>query len=468
MNSPFDYSFAKLAASGASEYPNTDAANRGFIVTGFQSGDGLSRCVLAELPTKPIQSLAELQNWDLRYENPIPPFAFNIIGNSDASPILPSNAVYISGNSPKGSQDLQHDDFYCAKHILFDDWFVSSIAPKTANLGAPSGSETLKKTYTDFVSNKAPLPNRSYLPITADTAVAATTAGTDKLFNDYADKVDSWQTIASRLEVEGMFNVNSTSVTAWRALLGHARNRKTAYVTGTGNTLSGKEDYAFSRSAVAGDVEAKSIGSSGAFSKCAEFAGYRKLDEKTLDRFAEEIVKQIRMRGPFLSLAEFVNRQLSFTTDEKALAGTLQAALNAIEMDNSMNPFSILEQGSKPSSSNLPSAASAGYNFPAAANGYNAYGLPGWTRQADVLRPIAPILSARDDTFNIRAYGDARDAAGKITASATCEAVVRRTRDYVDPADAAEITTLPKSAINITFGRRYQIVSFRWLTTAEI
>ena len=468
VNSPFDYSFAKLAAAGSSEYPNTDAANHGFIVTGFQSGDGLSRCVLAELPTKPLQSLAELQNWDLRYENPIPPYAFNIIGNSDATPIIPSNAVYISGNAAKAGQDLQHDDFYCANHILFDDWFVSSIAPKTTNLGAPSGSETLKKTFTDFVSGKDPLPNRSYLPISADTGLGASTAGADGLFTKYANQPDSWKSIASRIEVEGMFNVNSTSITAWRALLGHARNRKNPYFTSTGNSLSSKEDYAFSRFAVAGDVEAKSIGSSGAFSKSAEFAGYRKLDEKTLDTFAEEIVKQVRTRGPFLSLAEFVNRQLTSSTDEKALAGTLQAALNALEKNTSSNPFSVLQSGSKVSTGTPPSAASAGYNVPAAGNGYNAYGLPGWTRQADVLRPIAPILSARDDTFTLRAYGDARDSSGKIIARATCEAVIRRTRDYVNPSDAAELTTLPVSAVNLAFGRRYQIVSFRWLAPAEI
>lgn len=468
VNSPFDYSFAKLGASGSSEFPNTDAANHGFIVTGLQSGDGLSRCVLAELPTKPIQSLAELQNWDLRYENPIPPYAFNIIGNSDATPIIPSNAVFNSGNSSKGGQDLQHDDFYCANHILFDDWFVSSIAPKSANLGAPGGSETLKKTFTDFVSGKAPLSNRSYLPLPADTSVGATTAGADGLFTKYANQPSSWRSVASRIEVEGMFNVNSTSVTAWRALLGHARNYKIPYVTGTGTALSGKEDYAFSRFAVAGDVEAKSIGSSGAFSSSAEFAGYRKLDGATLDRFAEEIVKQIRTRGPFLSLAEFVNRQLTSSTDEKARAGTLQAALNALEKDTSFNPFSVLQSGSKKSTGTPPSAPNTGYKFAAAAEGYNAYGLPGWTRQADVLRPIAPILSARDDTFTIRAYGDARDATGRIiTASATCEAVLRRTRDYVDPKDAAELTTLPTSSLNLTFGRRYQLVSFRWLAPGE-
>lgn len=99
-----------------------------------------------------------------------------------------------------------------------------------------------------------------------------------------------------------------------------------------------------------------------------------------------------------------------------------------LEQDSAVNPFSVLQHRSKPSSGTPPAVANAGYSFPAAAVGYNAYGLPGWTRQADVLRPIAPILSGRDDTFTVRAYGDARDARGKTTARATCEAVVRRTR----------------------------------------
>jgi hypothetical protein len=264
-----------------------------------------------------------------------------------------------------------------------------------------------------------------------------------------------------------MFNVNSTSVTAWRALLGHARNQKIPYQTASGVSLSGQQDYAFSRFSIAGDTEAKTPGSSGDFSDCAEFAGYRILNDKQLDRLAEEVVKQVRQRGPFLSLAEFVNRQLS--SGNLALAGTVQAALNAIEKDSSINPFAVIQKRSRPSDANPPLHDQTGYLFPEAAVGYNTYGLPGWTRQADVLRPLAPILSARDDTFTIRAYGDARDATGKtVTARAVCEAVVRRTRDYVDPADAADITASPRAAANITFGRRFEIVSFRWLAAGEI
>ena len=479
VNSPFDFGFRPVASMD-SLLPNADTSNRGFIVSGLQSSDGLTRCIIAELPTQPIQSLAELQNWNLRYENPSPPYCFNIVGNSDATPLIPANKVFnLPPNKlPTPGQELQYDDFYCANHVFFDDWFVSSIAPKLTKLGnVPVSTQTISKTFTDFVKGTDPLRNSAYLPIKIDIAAALSTPGTtgaDKLFTDHASKAGAWKTIASRIEVEGMFNVNSTSVKAWRALLGHARNQKIPYVTTTGSAVSSAQDYANSRFSVAGDVETKSTlpaPTSGQFSAAAEFAGYRKLTGPVLDRFAQEIVNQIRARGPFLSLSEFVNRQLS--SGNLALAGTIQAALNtlAADPDDPINPYSVIQKRStKVDLANLPDPGNTGYDkgFAAAAEGYSAYGLPGWTRQADVLRPIAPILSARDDTFTIRAYGDARDNSNNITSRATCEAVVRRTRDFVDPADAPEITTLPTSAANLIFGRRYEIISFRWLSDSEI
>ena len=296
-------------------------------------------------------------------------------------------------------------------------------------------------------------------------------ANANTLYRDYAGKPDSWKTIASRLEVEGMFNVNSTSVTAWRALLGHARNHKVPYIKETGGSwnidLASKVDYPVSRFSIAGDSEATSQGSSGAFPEAAQFAGYRLLDDKMLDALAEEIVKQVRVRGPFLSLAEFINRQLS--AGEPALAGALQAALDQIAKSTTTNPYAVITSViSRPSLPNPVAAGSAEYKFPNAAAGFSTYGLPGWTRQADVLRPLAPILTARDDTFTIRAYGDSRDAKGRIQARAVCEAVVRRTREYVDPGDLAEITTLPTQPANKVFGRRFEIVSMRWLGQAEL
>ncbi len=467
VNSPFDYSFEKVSPNDSLLPNESDTTNRGYIVTGFTKADGISRCVMDELPTRPLQSLGELTNWDLRYENPIPPYAFNLIGNSDASPLIAADSVV--GKYFSDALNLQYDDSYCANHLLFDDWFFSSIAPDPTTFG--TSGKTLQKNYTDFISGLSPLGNRSYLPLTQDLVFGkSSTANANTLYTNNVGKTDSWRTIASRLEVEGMFNVNSTSVTAWRALLGHARNQKVPYIKESGAAwsvdVSGQSNYPFSRFTIAGDTEAKTR-AVGSFPEATEFSGYRILDEKTIDALATEIVKQVRLRGPFLSLSEFINRQLS--SGDLAVAGTIQAALDEIAKTPSTNPYAtIISVNDRPSAAVPASAGDAEYQFPNAAKGQASYGLPGWTRQVDILRPLAPILTARDDTFTIRAYGDARDSGGNITARATCEAVVRRTRNYLDPLDLAEITTNPVRVVNRTFGRRFELLSFRWLSLGEI
>jgi hypothetical protein len=197
VNSPFDYSFVKHSPGGDSQLPNaSDTSGRGYIVTGFNKADGLSRCIIADIPTRPLLSLAELQGWDLRYENPVPPYAFNLIGNSDASPLLPANAVVNSGDANL-AVNLQHDDSYCANHLLFDDWFVSSIAPTPASFG-PNG-KSLQQTYTDFVTGVQPLGNRAYLPIREDTA-RRDVAAANELYNAQVRRADAYRTIASRLD----------------------------------------------------------------------------------------------------------------------------------------------------------------------------------------------------------------------------------------------------------------------------
>jgi hypothetical protein len=57
VNSPFDYSFVKHAPGGDSLLPNAnDTSGRGYIVTGFTAAEGLSRCVVCELPCRPYSS----------------------------------------------------------------------------------------------------------------------------------------------------------------------------------------------------------------------------------------------------------------------------------------------------------------------------------------------------------------------------------------------------------------------------
>ncbi|CAA7072485.1 Unannotated, partial [Lentimonas sp. CC11] len=60
------------------------------------------------------------------------------------------------------------------------------------------------------------MPNRAYKPAVVLTEVEAV-AQSDSLFSD--PNADAWHDVASEIEVEGMFNINSTSVSAWTALL---------------------------------------------------------------------------------------------------------------------------------------------------------------------------------------------------------------------------------------------------------
>jgi hypothetical protein len=105
------------------------------------------------------------------------------------------------------------------------------------------------------------------------------------------------------------------------------------------------------------------------------------------------------------------------------------------------------------------------------------YGLPGYFTQGDVLTAIAPAITVRGDTFRIRAYGEARQSDGTV-ARAWCEAVVRRTPDYVDPSDDPAVAAIDHSGgiarigdlsqTNLRFGRRFAMVSFRWLSPEEM
>ncbi len=475
LNCPWDFSVVEHASGADDMIPNVDNdTNSSYIVTGVRKAEGVSRIVAAELPTRPLASLADLTHMQIRGLNPTPPYAGNVVANSDASPLIPkNNIVNTSGNGRSSRRDNeQQDDSYCANQVLFDDWFFSSIAPEPNGFGSSAGAD-LRQNYLDFITGEDPLINRSYLPIQEDQVTSTPRAS--EIYTAEVQPTDSWKTIASRLEVQGMFNVNSTSVQAWRALLGHARNHKIPYSQVGGSiALSEESDHAISRTSVAGDRAAGEPPQvAGEYVDTTEFTGYRVLTDEMLDLLAEKIVEQVRLRGPFLSLSEFVNRQLSTDTD-LALAGAIQAALNALTADSSLNPFETMQNESVVSEAqpfvNNPNGGlpDTGYVFPEAAVGHNTYGLPGWTRQADILRPLAPVLSARDDTFTIRAYGESRAADGTVSARSWCEATVRRTRDFMDPTDESDITTQPTKTTNQTFGRRFKIISFRWLSADEV
>jgi hypothetical protein len=467
INAPYDFAFQEVQGwNDTLNIPQWDASSgSSFIVSGLNANDGLTRCVMAELPTRPIQSIADLVHFDARNNNPIPPFQFNLIGNANAHPIFGPTQTAVSTSYNNG---MCNDDAYMLNHLLFDDWFVSSIAPDVRDFGR-SEERKLTKVYEDHLSLAKRLPNARYRP--APGAAAPTPEAAQA--RDVAPAT-SYQSIASKLEVEGMFNINSVSVSAWKALLRHCNDTKVPFLTPAGATSAGSaSSFSYPRTSIAGDTGSDSGSkNSGLFSGAAEFAGHRVLTEEQIDALAEEIVNEVRKRGPFLSLSEFVNRQL-VGDKSRALAGTIQQALDNLAATGSSpkNPFRVLQEKSIQITAAPP--GSTDYKFPEAALGWSAFGVPGWVRQADILRPLAPILSARDDTFTIRGYGDARDPADpdKVLARAWCEVRVRRVADYVDKRDEAKVapySSLMKQPVNRLFGRRYQVESFRWLNQEEV
>lgn len=466
-NNPFDFAYHSLSI-GSTITPNV-SDSKAYIATGYQSGDGLSRLVMVDIPLRPMASLVELQSWNPRGQNPLPPFQINLIGNSDATPLIPKNAIVPPTLSPASEQtNLQHDDAYCSNHLLFDDWFVSSIAPDPATFGN-NNSKDISTVYREFLRGERKLANRAYKPIALDSKIPDSEV--TKRLAQIITSHDGWLKIASRLEVEGMFNVNSTSVDAWKALFGHAKALEQIAMQGANGIVSTdvSKKNIVTRGPIASDIEAGTgAGISGAFGNASEFTGFRNLSDKQIENLAVQVVAQVRLRGPFLSLSEFVNRQLS-NDNNLALAGAVQSAINLLADDpmaKLRNPANKLSDNTMPV--NDPKLTGVGYEFKEAATGASAYGAPAWIRQADILRPIAPVLSVRDDTFTIRAYGDALDSSGKVIAKAWCEAVVKRTRDFFHPADAADTTEPPTNSINVRFGRTYKLVSFRWLNADEV
>ncbi len=464
-NGTFDITYHSMSI-GSTLTPNL-STSKGFIATGYQSGDGLSRLVMTNIPLRPMASLVELEGWNPRGNNPCPPYQSNLIGNSDASPLIPSNTVIPNTLYPAGAQNnMMHDDAYCANHLLFDDWFVSSIAPQAFGNNV---TKDISTAYREYLKGESLLTNRAYRPITADSRLTDAEATTR--IAQIISSHDGWLKSASRFEVEGMFNVNTTSVEAWKALLGRAKSLSKVAMHGANEFVSENvsNKHVVTRGPIAPDVEAGSgAGFGGQFANASEYTGFRSLTDEQINDLAAKVVEQVRLRGPFLSLSEFVNRQLS-SNEDLALAGAIQTAINRLSVDpmkKLRDPANSLSDNTM--AANDPKLAGVNYEFTKAAEGSSAYGAPGWIRQADILRPIAPILSVRDDTFTIRAYGDSLDKNGKVLARAWCEATVKRTREFSDQGDAADSIEPPTIPRNITFGRKYEIVSFRWLNSDEV
>jgi hypothetical protein len=336
------------------------------------------------------------------------------------------NARALLGGLPD-TDNLVLDLSFEANHALWDRYFLSS------------GTATAKKSFVgDPIKN--PLPNgRMRLAPGGD---GKSTAG------DLAD----YHKAASRLLVDGAFNVNSTRVEAWKALLASGRISK----------LSDGTNIPFPR-VLDAPGGAWKTGSPTEGTKM--WTARRELTPEETDRLARAIVEEVKLRGPFISLSDFVNRRLA--ENETGRMGTLQAAIERANLNSSLaNAAPIDNSKSLPDyrhPDNIPDSTTMEQTLKPPSK---LWGSPAWLTQADVLQMIGPTLAARSDTFVVRAYGETVDATGRTTATAWCEAVVQRTPEPLDPDDSGLNPRQPGTARD--FGRRFIIQSFRWLAPGEI
>ncbi|MCW1884764.1 hypothetical protein OKA04_08490 [Luteolibacter flavescens] len=435
---------------------------------GMNAQLGSSFVTTHSVPREPIVSLAALQHSCangfeilqpkdgyacLNAREPMLPQVSHAIGNSVAPPILAPNQV----ESTLSGGRAVADHSYLANLNLWDDWYFSGIAPQERPSFGPK-TRALRQVAQEFLDGTAKLPTVRYLPETGNEDINQLMM---KLFAGVNPTEAATQLTASLIRVDGMFNVNSTSVEAWKAVLGSLKGREIVTRTNEGReSVAAPGDGEVPVAGLMSPVDMVADGKTSQIKDERQWIGRRVITEDEIDQLARAIVKEVRKRGPFLSLGDFVNRRLGSDRD-LARAGAIQNALDSDEVDIN----AAWRQGDRA----VAETVTKRFAFPEAEEGPAGYGMPGVVKQGDILTPIAPILSARSDSFVVRAYGESVDKDGKVLARAWCEATVERSRNFVDPEDKPEtaIISLSRDA-NRAFGRRYEMTSFRWLHPDEV
>ena len=135
---------------------------------------------------------------------------------------------------------------------------------------------------------------------------------------DAMDRAESqrYQTLAGDLLAEGIFNVNSTSVDAWISQLSSLAGLDIPKIDGGIHDISDDEDdpeIPFPRFLRYPDDADKTGQSSSSWHEI------RVLDKDEITLLAHCLVEQIKLRGPFLSYADFANRRLQGTGKSRLL-----------------------------------------------------------------------------------------------------------------------------------------------------
>ena len=444
--------------TGFENYLEVNSQGRSYGISGLTAGRGLRFGTIYEVPSGPLRNFSQLNSANLASTNSAARFAYPV-GNSWASPMISPTGL---SNTVPGLP-VSYDHSFLLNSLLYDRYYFSGIASRQGAFVTTTTNSELAKVFMEGTTGGASLDRRMvpYRPDGETVEDAVTTLSTPS--NNNASEPQARTRAAAHQLMKGGFNVNSTSKAAWKAMLAslHAPDAKVFLMeeAATGPKIAdikdgGDKAVRFSRFSLPNNDAPENSSD-----KQRVFQGPRDISENELDSLAGEIVEQIRERGPFLSMGEFVNRQLG--TSELAQKGALQAAIDATSINGESSVLGSTGY-------NLPSP-SAKYPNGKAMEGRSDQGAAGYLTQSDLLAVLGNAATARSDTFTIRAYGDAKDSSNTVVAKAWCEAVVQRVPDYVSAEDAAHVLPADlKSEANKTFGRRFVISSFRWVSSSEL
>jgi hypothetical protein len=416
--------------------------------TSLESGRGESKILLYDLPRHPIVSIGDFKNLVFSWNEDTSPRPIGASWPSGTISDLEKTFVPVGRGSSAHSKGAGCDTSYHYNDTLFDSYFLSGIPPedRDENVTFP-----YQQTLTDpYIAQGSPIANTQLVYYKEPTA----TEIREKTVSQSGVEADAFEAAASHLLIDTPFNVNSTSSIAWQAVLSGFRNQSIEGINSDkSKRYTGKGSPYIDHFVPSGEADEL-------------YVGHRRLSDEDLRDLSENIVAEIRGRKVAKSLGSFINRDPTGTginlemsrIDEAIINAGINSSSETIAKSGESDVYALDSPGYKP----------AAHMFGNALVEETGAGLPGYFKQQDILRPLAPIMTTRGDTFIIRAYGESIDPiTQKVTGRAWCEITLQRTPDYLNNETPAW-TFPPTDAINSKFGRSFSIKNFRWLNDENI
>jgi len=443
--------------------------NNGFYGSSYKFGEGRPSTVLFEVPQRPMLSLTGLGHAQFGTYATQPAYtvgnSFPHIGLPSTTMTLywPNSCVSPSGLMSEGTADfgtdngntstIRTDSAFLANLALWDRYFfsganaampnvarntfsggVSVRKPAPAVVKAGEQKPSLADVWDDLAAGNKPLANKRliwgrFTEGRGDAELRADFYRQPSSVPRPAGETPSRpERVARQFLYEGAFNVNSTSKEAWRLMLASLRG---VYVDSPGTSV-------FSRFGIPPDTTDKRGGGSYWGLK------FHDLTDAEIDQLADNIVSEVRRRGPFMCIADFVNRRL--TNQASGLKGPLQAAIDASGLNDYMVRPGKMKEGFGTKSTvpggRFPQAKA--FDPAAYSKSTNAQRPGGFPVQAGshshllqmhLLNAIGPSLTVRGDTFVVRAYGESLNANGGVAGKAWVELTVQRMPELLIPDD---------------------------------